>query len=48
MEGVSIVSLEALLSKRVQEMVQNDEEPPPPYYASRDHECTQNVPSASW
>ncbi|KAL2332487.1 hypothetical protein Fmac_020068 [Flemingia macrophylla] len=36
----------ALLSKRVQEMVQNGEEPPPPYIC-RDDESIQIVPSAS-
>ncbi|TKY48054.1 Codeine O-demethylase [Spatholobus suberectus] len=46
MEGISIVPVEALLSKRVQEMVQNGEQPPPPYVC-RDDECAQNVPSAS-
>ncbi|KAK7325266.1 hypothetical protein VNO77_29425 [Canavalia gladiata] len=46
MEGISIVPMEALLSKRVQEMVLNGEEPPPPYVC-RDDNCTQNVPSAS-
>ncbi|QCE08861.1 protein SRG1-like [Vigna unguiculata] len=36
--------MEALLSKRVQEMVQNGEEPPPPY-VRRDVNCTQTVTS---
>lgn len=39
--------VEAILSKRVQEMVLNGEEPPPPYIC-RDDDYTQNVPSASW
>ncbi|XP_017435600.1 protein SRG1-like isoform X2 [Vigna angularis] len=36
--------MEALLSKRVQEMVRNGEEPPPPY-VRRDVNYTQIVPS---
>lgn len=40
-----MVPMEALLSKRVQEMVLNGDEPPPPYVC-RDDESIQNVPPA--
>ncbi|RDX69406.1 Codeine O-demethylase, partial [Mucuna pruriens] len=45
MKGISIVTMEEMLSKRVQEMVLNGEEPPPPYVC-RDDDAPQNVPSA--
>ena len=46
MARVSVMAVEALLAKRVQEMVLSGDEPPPPYVC-RDDEHVQNVPSAS-
>lgn len=46
MAGVTFLSAEVLLSKRVQDMVLNGEEPPP-LYICRDGDANEDVSSAS-